>query len=75
MVCWPSLFDWFTDYQQVTSQQAPDGGVPNSPDDFLGYIVWLSRWHGVASTAWLYFAGTGGPFPTIHRVFLPLALK
>jgi hypothetical protein len=62
-------------FDQVASQQAPDGGVPNSPDDFLGYIVWLSRWHGIAPTAWLYFAGTGGPFQTIQRVFLPLTRK
>jgi len=47
---------------QMTSQQAPDGGLPGSPDNFRGYIVWLSRWHGVAPTSWLYFAGTGGPF-------------
>lgn len=64
-----------TYFDQVVSQQAPDGGVPNSPDDFLGYIVWLSRWHGVAPTAWLYFAGTGGPFAAIQRGFLPLVSK
>jgi hypothetical protein len=64
-----------TYFDQVMSQQAPDGGVPNSPDNYAGYIVWLSRWHGVAPTAWLYFAGTGGPFWTIQRVFLPVVLK
>ena len=62
-------------FEQVASQQALDGGVPNSPDDFAGYIVWLSRWHGIAPTAWLYFAGTGGPFHLIQRVFLPIVLR
>ena len=64
-------------WEQMASQQAPDGGLPNSPDDFRGYIVWLSRWHGVAPTSWLYFAGTCGPFPHASHccVFLPLIMK
>jgi hypothetical protein len=64
-----------TYFDQVVSQQAPDGGVPNSPDNYSGYIVWLSRWHGVAPTAWLYFAGTDGPLLTIQRIFLPVVVK
>lgn len=64
-----------TYFDQVASQQASDGGLPNSPDDFLGYIVWLSRWHGIAPTAWLYFAGTRGPFQTIQRMFLPIVVR
>jgi hypothetical protein len=50
-------------WQQVVAQQADDGGVPNSPiaQEFTADIVWLTPWHGVAPTAWLYFAGTGGP--------------
>lgn len=47
---------------QMAKQQAADGGLPGSPDEFRGYIVWLTTWHGVAPTSWLYFAGTGGPF-------------
>jgi hypothetical protein len=62
-------------WEQMAGQQAADGGLPNSPDEFLGYIVWLSPWHGVAPTAWLYFAGTEGPFHVTQRVFLPLAFK
>jgi hypothetical protein len=65
-----SQFYW----EEMTRQQASDGGLPGSPDSFSGYIVWLAQWHGVAPTAWLYFAGTGGPFyppPT----YLPLALN
>ncbi len=62
-------------WEQMVNQQAPDGGLPNSPDEFLGYIVWLSPWHGVAPTSWLYFAGTGGPFHVTRRVFLPLVFK
>lgn len=59
---------------QMVSQQAPDGGMPGSPDSFRGYIVWLTPWHGIAPTSWLYFAGTGGPFPA-HCIFLPLVMK
>ena len=50
---------------QMIAQQAADGGLPGSPDDFAGfagYKEWLTRMHGVVPTAWLYFAGTGGPF-------------
>jgi hypothetical protein len=72
-------------WNQLVAQQAPDGGMPNSPDplipafqnpnncpfpagiNFCAHIVWLSRWYGVAPTAWLYFAGTGGPFPATPR--------
>ncbi|MBL8162984.1 MAG: hypothetical protein JNJ61_13435 [Anaerolineae bacterium] len=48
--------------QQVMKHYAADGGLRNSPDDFSAYIVWLSRWHGIAPTAWLYFANADGPF-------------
>jgi hypothetical protein len=72
-------------WDHLVAQQAPDGGMPNSPDplipafqnpnncpfpagvNFCAHIVWLSRWYGVAPTAWLYFAGTGGPFPATPR--------
>jgi hypothetical protein len=47
-------------WDQIIGQQAVggalDGSMPNSPDDLKAYIVWLSSWHGVAPTAWLYFA-------------------
>jgi hypothetical protein len=59
-------------WNQMVGQQAADGCMPGSPDDFSGYIVWLTRWHGVAPTTWLYFAGTGGPFQVTQRTFLPL---
>lgn len=49
-------------YDQISSQQAPDGGIPNSTIDFTGYIVWLSTMHGIAPTCWFYFASIGGPF-------------
>ena len=49
-------------WEEMVAQQASDGGLPGSPDQFSGYSVWLTRMHGVAPTAWLYFAGTGGPF-------------
>lgn len=54
-----SQFYW----DQLARQQADDGGMPGSPlaREFSGYIVWLTPWHGVAPTAWFYFAGTGGP--------------
>ena len=66
-----SQFYW----EEMSDQQAPDGGMPGSPDDLQAYIVWLTTWHGVAPTAWLYFAGTGGPFPVIRPVaYLPVVL-
>ncbi len=50
---------------EVAKQQAADGGIPNSPRDteLRAYIVWLSPWHGIAPTAWFYFAATGSAFP------------
>ncbi len=59
-------------WEQMVGQQALDGGLPGSSDSFDGYTVWLTPWHGIAPTAWLYFAGTGGPFHITHRAFLPL---
>jgi uncharacterized protein (TIGR03437 family) len=56
-----SQFYW----NEVARQQATDGGIANSPraSEFRAYIVWLSPWHGVAPTAWFYFAATGAAFP------------
>ena len=51
---------------RMIAQQADDGGLPGSPDNFAGfasYKEWLTRMHGVTPTAWLYFAGTGWPLP------------
>ena len=60
---------------RMIAQQAADGGLPGSPDDFTGYKEWLTRMHGVAPTSWLYFAGTGGPFHMTRYVFLPTILR
>jgi hypothetical protein len=65
-----SQFYW----EQMARRQALDGGMPGSPDAFQGYTVWLTTMHGVAPTAWLYFAGTGGPF-TFSCVFLPRIVR
>ena len=48
--------------------------LAHDPDDFRGGDVWLTRWHGIAPTAWLYFAETGGPFvaPLPCRIYLPM---
>ncbi len=55
---------------ELLAQQRDDGAMPSSPDDFAGGGVWTSRWHGVAPTAWLYLALTGGPFPpTVGEIF------
>ncbi|MBZ0276751.1 MAG: hypothetical protein K8I60_11425 [Anaerolineae bacterium] len=43
--------------------QNPGSCTQPATDNFCAYIVWLSHWHGVAPTAWLYFAATGGPYP------------
>ncbi|MGD9100810.1 MAG: hypothetical protein PVF45_10050, partial [Anaerolineae bacterium] len=62
---------------ELRRQQRADGAMPGSPDDFWGGDVWLTRWHGIAPTAWLYFAETGGPFvvPAACQVYLPLVLN
>ena len=53
-------------WDEVVKQQANDGGIPGSPDSYRGASIWLTPMHGVAPTAWLYFAGTDGPF---HETF------
>jgi hypothetical protein len=60
---------------QIIAQQATDGGLPGSPDDFVGHKDWLTQMHGVAPTSWLYFVGTGGPFYPTRYVFLPTIMK
>ncbi|RME43067.1 MAG: hypothetical protein D6791_16320, partial [Chloroflexi bacterium] len=61
---------------ELLAQQERDGAMPGSPDDFTGGGVWTTRWHGVAPTAWLYFALTPGePFHRTAWVLLPLVLK
>ena len=47
---------------EVQAQQRTDGAMPGSPDEFSGGGVWTTRWHGVAPTAWLYFALNCEPF-------------
>jgi hypothetical protein len=60
-------------WNEMIRQQASDGSLPGSSEEFEGYTVWLTRWHGIAPTAWLYFAGTGRPFNSIPSfVSLPL---
>jgi hypothetical protein len=48
--------------QELVSQQRYDGAMPGSPDNFKGAGAWNTQWHGVAPTAWLYFASNKGPF-------------
>ncbi len=63
---------------ELRRQQSSDGSMPGSPDDFHGGDVWLTRWHGIAPTAWYYFAETGGPFfvpPDACRIYLPIVKK
>ena len=56
----------------LLSRQRADGSMPGSPERSGGRwrwnratdaFGWLSRWSGIAPTAWLYFALTGQPFP------------
>ena len=49
---------------EALAQQEPDRAIRGSPDEFNGGGVWTTRWHGVAPTAWLYYALCGGPFNT-----------
>ena len=60
---------------ELLAQQESDGGLAGSPDDFAGAGVWTTRWHGIAPTAWLYFALTGEPFHTTIYRWLPLILR
>ncbi len=43
-------------------QQYASGAMAGSPDEFTGDHVWHFNRHGIAPTAWLYFAEAGGPF-------------
>ncbi len=66
--------------REVQAQQRADGAMPGSPDEFAGGVgVWTTRWHGVAPTAWLYFALNCEPFhPSpipCFRLYLPAILK
>lgn len=47
----------------VPIAQNPNNCTDPADENFCAYIVWLSHWHGIAPTAWLYFAATGGPYP------------
>lgn len=58
-------------WQSVAAQQAADGGIPGSPETFASDMVWLTTMHGVAPTAWFYFASTSSPLP-MYPVFLPV---
>jgi len=61
---------------ELLAQQERDGAMPGSPDDFGGGGVWTTRWHGVAPTAWLYFAlCPDEPFHATTWVWLPLVLR
>lgn len=62
---------------ELRRQQRDDGAMPGSPDDFRGGDIWLTRWHGIAPTAWLYFAETGEPFiATVScQTYLPVIFK
>jgi hypothetical protein len=47
---------------ELLAQQEKNGAMVGSPDEFNGGGVWTTRWHGVAPTAWLFFALTNEPF-------------
>jgi len=52
----------------LLSQQSADGSMPGSPDNWsTDAFGWLTPWHGLAPTAWLYFAIRGAPFPDANR--------
>jgi len=61
---------------ELLAQQERDGAMPGSPDDLLGGGVWTTRWHGVAPTAWLYFAlSYEEPFCPTRWTWLPLVVR
>ena len=54
--------------ETLLAQQKTDGSMPGSPDNWsTDAFGWLTRWRGVAPTAWLFFALTGPPFPESAR--------
>ncbi len=57
---WAAARGWGGDLclTELNANQEGDGSLRGSPDDFHGEGVWLTRWHGVAPTAWCYFANT-----------------
>jgi hypothetical protein len=59
---------------ELIAQQEPNGALSNSLDEYAGGGVWTTRWHGVAPTAWFYFALQGGPF-LLYNVYLPIILR
>jgi len=61
---WVAAGGWGGDFclSELNANQEADGSLPGSPDDFHGEGVWLTRWHGVAPTAWCYFANTAPVF-------------
>ena len=71
---WVAAGGWGGDLylDELDANQAPDGSLRNSPDDFYGEGVWLSRWHGVAPTAWCYFANTA---PVLSQGFIRGAVR
>jgi hypothetical protein len=62
---------------ELRRQQGANGALPGSPDNFAGGDVWLTRWSGVAPTAWFYFAETASPFYPQQGclIHLPLVVK
>ncbi len=60
---------------ELLAQQRIDGAMPASPDKFEGGGVWTTRWHGVSSTAWLYFALNNEPFHSNPVIYLPVIIK
>jgi len=61
---WVAAGGWGGDFclSELNANQEEDGSLPGSPDDFHGEGVWLTHWHGVAPTAWCYFANTAPVF-------------
>jgi len=60
--------------RELIAQQEPEGGLSSSPEEYAGGGVWTTRWHGIAPTAWFYFALRGGPF-LLNKIYLPLILR
>jgi hypothetical protein len=50
--------------EQLERLQDADGGLPGGTEDVSTGYGWVTTMHGTSSTAWLYFALTGSPFPT-----------
>jgi hypothetical protein len=53
---------------EIYALQKPDGSLPGSTDDFSGGSSWTTRWTGLSSSGWVYFAIAGSPLNRLEQL-------